>query len=50
MRLDEAIARLRGVQCRNGTSCANQLGRVLEQERDSARKAGELGQLLNREA
>lgn len=50
MRLDEAIARLRGVQCRNGTSCADQLGRVLEQERDAIRKAGELGQLLNGEA
>lgn len=37
MRLDEAISRLRGVVCRNGTSCADQLGRALEQERDRLR-------------
>ena len=38
MNIDEAIARLRGVQCRHGTSCADQLGRVLEQERDRLRE------------
>ena len=37
MKLDEAIARLRGIQCRNGTSCADQLGRVLEMERSRIR-------------
>lgn len=37
MSLDEAIRRLRGVQCRGGTSCADQLGRALEQERDRLR-------------
>ena len=33
MKLDEAIEKLRGVQCRSGTSCADQLGRILEQEK-----------------
>lgn len=33
MKLDEAIEKLRGVQCRAGTSCADQLGRILEQEK-----------------
>ena len=39
MGLDEAISRLRGVACRGGTSCADQLGRALEQERDRVRAA-----------
>ena len=38
MKLDDAISRLRGVQCRGGTSCADQLGRVLEKERDRLRR------------
>lgn len=29
--LDEAISRLKGIQCRNGTSCPDQLARALEQ-------------------
>lgn len=33
MRVDDAISRLRGLQCRNGTSCADQIARILEQER-----------------
>ena len=28
--LDEAISRLKGIQCRNGTSCPDQLARALE--------------------
>ena len=34
MTLDEAIKRLRGVNCRRGTSCADQLGRILEREKE----------------
>lgn len=45
MKLDEAIRKLRGVQCRNGTSCADQLGRVLEKERDRLR-SGDTGTVL----
>ena len=30
MKVDEAIARLKGIQCRNGTSCPDQLARALE--------------------
>lgn len=37
MKIDEAISRLRGIRCRSGTSCADQLGRILEQERDEHR-------------
>jgi len=37
MKLDDAISKLRGVECRNGTSCADQLGRILEHERDRMR-------------
>lgn len=29
--VDEAIKRLRGIECRNGTSCPDQLARALEQ-------------------
>ena len=29
MHVDEAIARLRGIQCRSGTSCPDQLARAL---------------------
>lgn len=31
MHVDEAIARLKGIQCRGGTSCPDQLARALEQ-------------------
>lgn len=31
MAVEEAIGRLRGIQCRNGTSCPDQLARALEQ-------------------
>lgn len=37
LKIDDAIDRLRGVKCRNGTSCADQLGRILEHERDEHR-------------
>ena len=30
MNVDEAIAKLRGIQCQNGTSCADQLAQALE--------------------
>ena len=30
MKVDEVIARLKGIQCRNGTSCPDQLARALE--------------------
>lgn len=39
-KLDDIIPKLRGVQCRNGTSCADMLGRVLEQERELAAQGG----------
>jgi len=29
MKIDEAIARLKGIQCRGGTSCPDQLARAL---------------------
>lgn len=41
MTLDEAIGRLRGVECRNGTSCADQLGRILEQEKKRLKRTNE---------
>ena len=31
MSVDEAIRRLKGIQCRGGTSCPDQLARALEQ-------------------
>ena len=31
MSVDEAIARLKGIQCRNGTSCPDQLAQALEE-------------------
>ncbi len=31
MSVDEAISRLKGIQCRNGTSCPDQLATALEQ-------------------
>ena len=31
MKVDEAIARLKGIQCRGGTSCPDQLALALEQ-------------------
>lgn len=31
MTVSEAISRLRGIQCRGGTSCPDQLARALEQ-------------------
>lgn len=31
-RLEEVVALLKGVQCRNGTSCPDQLARALERE------------------
>ena len=31
MEIDEAISRLKGIQCRGGTSCPDQLARALEQ-------------------
>lgn len=31
MRVEEAIRRLKGIQCRNGTSCPDQLAQALEQ-------------------
>jgi len=37
--LDDAIARLKGVVCRGGTSCSDQLARILEHERDAHRKS-----------
>lgn len=30
MDVDEAISRLKGIQCRNGTSCPDQLAQALE--------------------
>ncbi|MFA6074693.1 MAG: TIGR03905 family TSCPD domain-containing protein [Negativicutes bacterium] len=35
MPVEEVIAKLRGNQCRNGTSCADQLSRALENERSN---------------
>ena len=31
MTVDEAIARLKGIQCRNGTSCPDQFAQALEE-------------------
>ena len=36
MAIDEAIARLDGIQCRNGTSCPDQLAQALKQIRAGA--------------
>lgn len=33
MKVDEVIARLKGIQCRGGTSCPDQLARALEEIR-----------------
>lgn len=33
MKIDEVIARCKGIQCRAGTSCPDQLARALEQMR-----------------
>ena len=35
MKVDEAIRRLKGIQCRNGTSCPDQLARALEAYRQA---------------
>ncbi len=34
MDVDEVISRLKGVQCRNNTSCPDQLARALEEYKD----------------
>lgn len=34
MKIDDVISRLKGIQCRNGTSCADQLARILELEKE----------------
>ena len=34
MKVDEVISRLKGIQCRAGTSCPYQLSRALEKMRD----------------
>ena len=31
MPVDDVIARLKGIQCRNGTSCPNELAKALEE-------------------
>ncbi len=36
MRVDEVIHRLKGIQCRAGTSCPDQLARALERMRANA--------------
>ena len=41
MKLVDAIPKLRGVECQRGTSCADQLGRILEQERELCCGSGE---------
>ena len=35
MTVDEAIHRLKGIQCRNGTSCPDQLARALRTAREA---------------
>lgn len=35
MTVDEVISRLEGIQCRNGTSCPDQLARALRQYQNS---------------
>lgn len=35
MKIDEVIARCKGIQCRSGTSCPDQLARALEEIRAS---------------
>ncbi len=35
MELEEAMKRLQGIQCRNGTSCPDQLSRAIRQYLDS---------------
>ena len=42
MKLVDAIPKLRGVECQGGTSCADQLGRILEQELELHRIKGEI--------
>jgi uncharacterized protein (TIGR03905 family) len=42
MKLVDAIPKLRGVECRGGTSCADQLGRILEQELELIRSRGKV--------
>lgn len=36
MKVDDAIEKLRGIQCQNGTSCPDQLARALTQMRKKA--------------
>lgn len=36
MSIDEVISRLKGIQCRNGTSCPDQLARALMEYKASA--------------
>ena len=31
MHIDDVISRLKGIQCRNGTSCPNELAKALEE-------------------
>ncbi len=38
MDIDEVIARLDGIQCRNGTSCPDQLAKALKAYRESELK------------
>ena len=38
MKIDEVIARCKGIQCRAGTSCPDQLARALEQIRSGEAK------------
>lgn len=38
MKIDEVIARCRGIQCRGNTSCPDQLARALEQIRSGEAK------------
>ena len=39
-KVDEVVALLKGIQCRNGTSCPDQLARALEAERTIPQDAG----------
>ncbi|MBD5131526.1 MAG: TIGR03905 family TSCPD domain-containing protein [Clostridiales bacterium] len=38
MKVDDVISRLDGIQCRNGTSCPDQLARALKQYKAEAGK------------
>ena len=40
-KVEDVIAMLKGIQCRNGTSCADQLGRILEQEKKRLKRTNE---------